>query len=99
MSRRIILWAIVLSMLTGLAVAQSSSLFGSVRWQTGGAAVGVTVSIGGYNVVTDKTGSYRFGFLRPGTYIVVISPPGKPSRSFKVAVAGNALRRDFTINW
>ena len=84
MSRRIILWAIVLSMLTGLAVAQSSSLFGSVRWQTGGAAVGVTVSI---------------GFLRPGTYIVVISPPGKPSRSFKIAVAGNPLRHDFAINW
>jgi len=99
MRQRITLLTVLLCIICAPAIAQVSQLTGSVRWQNGGPAQGVTVSIGAYSVVTDRSGSYRFGFLRPGTYAVAISPPGKPTKSFKVQVAAGATRRDFTIAW
>jgi hypothetical protein len=99
MRQRITLWAALLCFICAAATAQVSQLIGSVRWQNGGPAQGVTVSIGAYSVVTDRSGSYRFGFLRPGAYEVAISPPGKATKSFKVQIAAGATRRDFTIAW
>ena len=58
------------------AVAQEVSLVGSVVDETGGALPGVTVtardvSTGNvYLGVTDGTGSYRIGAMRPGEYTV-----------------------------
>jgi hypothetical protein len=99
MRQRITLLAVLLCVICAPATAQVSQLTGSVRWQTGGRAQGVTVSIGAYSVVTDRSGGYSFRFLRPGTYVVAISPPGKPTKSFKVQLAAGATRRDFTIAW
>lgn len=99
MRQRIILVALLLCAICWPATDQASQLTGSVRWQNGAPAQGVALTIGAYTVVTDKSGSYRFGYLRPGTYSVAVSPPGKPTKSFKVQVAAGSTHRDFTIAW
>jgi hypothetical protein len=99
MRRRITLLAILLCAICLAAAAQVSQLTGSVRWPDGKPAQGVALTIGAYTVVTDKIGSYRFAYLRPGTFVVQISPPGKPTKSFKIQVTAGATHKDFTIAW
>ena len=99
MRQRITLLALLLCVVILQAAAQVSQLMGSVRWQNGAPAQGVALTIGAYTVVTDKSGSYSFGYLRPGTFSVAVSPPGKPTKSFKVQVAAGATHQDFTIAW
>lgn len=99
MRQRITLMAVLFCAISLQVAAQVSQLTGVVRWQNGGLAQGVTLTIGAYSVVTDRSGGYSFRFLRPGSYIVAISPPGKPTKSFKVQVAAKATHQDFTIAW
>jgi hypothetical protein len=99
MRQRITLLAVLFCAISLQVVAQVSQLAGSVRWQNGGPAQDVTLTIGTYSVVTDRSGAYRFRFLQPGTYSVAVTPPGKPTKSFKVQVGARATKQDFTITW
>ena len=83
---------------TSQATAQSSELSGYVT--SGNRPVkGVTLTIGGYAIVSDGNGYYKFSFLKPGTVEVRVTPPNKETRIFTVVVAGQPTRKDFPIDW
>jgi hypothetical protein len=79
--------------------AQTTRLEGVVTLRDGKPAPGVTMTIGSYSVVTDQSGHYGFDYLRPGQYVVTVSPRDKRPRSFPVTV--NIIRKpyDFRIDW
>lgn len=79
-------------------VAKFGQLYGWVRWQNGQPAQGVTMSIGGYSIVTNQKGYYGFSSIYPGLYVISISPPRRPTRSFRVNITGST-QQDFIINW
>jgi hypothetical protein len=86
-----------------LAVAtmgqSQTELYGYVRYSNNSPASAVAVSINGYSVATDGNGYYKIGFLKPGTATVLVSPRGKPTRSFKVMIGAAPTQRDFVIDW
>lgn len=85
--------------MTTAAFAQSSSIVGVVRDDSGGALVGVTVEVsspalieGSKVTLSGEDGSYRVVDLRPGTYVVAFSLDGFQ----KVRKEGVALSSAFT---
>ena len=100
MSKRVGLLVILIYLFSFTrAMAQvPSELSGRIYWPDRSPARGVTVTIGGYSIITDDNGFYRFELSRPGEYVVSISPPRKVTRPFSVRVTGMS-QRDFTINW
>ena len=62
-------------------------------------AIGVTLTIGGYSVVTDSSGHYAFGYLARREYVVTVIPRDKRPKSFPVSVTDNPTHRDFVIDW
>ena len=79
--------------------AQSMRLEGIVTSRFDQPVQGVTMTIGNYSVVTDRRGRYAFDYLRPGRYVVTVSPRDKRPRSFPVAVTANPTRVNFRIDW
>jgi len=82
-----------------LALAQTSSISGTVRDASGGVLPGVTVEAASpvliektRSVVTDGSGQYQIVALRPGTYTVTFSLPGFST----VVREGLVLTSDFT---
>jgi hypothetical protein len=72
--------ALLVSACTGLAIAQSSSVTGTVTDPSGAAVPGIVVSIGNRrtparDAATDEKGMFRFSGLKPGTYDVKIAQP------------------------
>jgi len=99
MMKKVTLLAVLICLFSAIpVVAEFSQLYGRVRWQSGQPAQGVTMSIGGYSIVTDQNGHYRFSSIHPGLYVISISPPRRPTRSFRVNITGST-QQDFTINW
>jgi len=60
---------------------------------------GVTLTIGGYGLVSDGNGYYRFGFLRPGVVMVRVTPPNKQTRMIKVMIAEQPTTKNIAIDW
>ena len=60
---------------------------------------GVTLTIGGYGLVSDGNGYYRFGFLRPGVVTVRVTPPNKQTRMIKVMIAQQPTTKNIAIDW
>jgi hypothetical protein len=93
--------SISISILLALSVIaqEPTQLYGYVKNTDNSPARAVAVSIDGHSVATDSNGYYRLSFLKPGTIMVLITPRGKPSRSFKVVVKAQPTQRDFVIDW
>lgn len=81
------------------AHAQSTRLEGIVTSPNGQPVQGVTMTIGNYSVVTDRSGRYAFDYLRPGKYVVTVSPRDKRPRSFTASVTATPRNRNFRIDW
>jgi hypothetical protein len=91
--------ALILVCLVVAAAQRPSELYGYVKYQNNSPAKGVVVSIGNFNVATDKNGYYKVTFLKPGWKVVSLTPPGKVTRSFKVMVGSTSTQKDFVVNW
>ena len=78
---------------------KDTALSGYVRYTNKAAAKGVVLSVGSFSVTTDANGYYRIGYLRPGAKTVLVTPPGKQTRSFPIQVGANSTQKDFTIDW
>lgn len=100
MNKKVIIAAIVCFWVFTTSMAQErSQLYGTVKWQNGAFAKGVLMRIGGYRVVTNKKGYYKFDYLKPGEYTLSIKPPGKRTKYFKVKVTRKYKTDDFIIDW
>jgi len=91
--------SLTLFFLAAVAAQTSSQLSGYVRNKDKLPVKGVVVTIGDFGVATDANGYYKLSYLKPGTKIVSISPPGKVTRSFKVTVTSRPTQRDFVVYW
>lgn len=91
--------SLILVFLVPAFAQRDSELYGYVRYANNSAARGVIVSIGNFSVATDANGYYKMGYLRPGLKVVLITPPGKETRSFKVLVGSSPTQRDFIVDW
>ena len=97
---RIISLLLILVAVAAAAVQPDSALSGYVRNKGNNSPVkGVVVSVGNFNVTTDANGFYRLGYLKPGTKIVLVTPPGRQTRSFTVQVGANPTQKDFFVDW
>src|SRR5215813_10603890 len=99
MKKRGAIFGVLICLIATAFAVQNSELNGYVTWQDRSPAKGVVMIIGRYSITTDEMGYYKFSFLQPGEYTVVVSPPRKPSRFFKVKVADKFTHQDYTINW
>lgn len=81
-------------------MAQSQTgLYGYIKYSNNAPASAVAVSINGYSVATDNNGYYKMAFLKPGVAMVSVTPRGKPTHSFRVAIGTAPTQRDFVIDW
>ena len=97
---KVVLCTTVILVCVVLAMAQKSSeLNGHVRYNNKSPAEGVVLTSGNYSVATDRDGNYRITFLKPGLCRVLIKPPGKATRSFKVMIGSTPSQKDFVVNW
>ena len=95
-----LLCGLIISVCVVVAAAQQpTQLSGHVYYKNKTPARGVVLSIGSYSVVTDATGFYKFGFLKPGVCTVSMTPPGKRTRPFRVSMLSTATTKDFVIDW
>jgi len=90
---------LVLVFLVAAAAQSNSELYGYVRYRDNSPAKGTVVSIGNFSVTTDANGYYKMTYLNPGLKIVSITPPGKPTRSFRVRIGSNPKQQDFIVDW
>jgi len=91
--------AVILACVALVMAGKSTELYGHVYNNDKTPAQGVVLSIGNYSVTSEKDGSYRMTFLRPGFQVVSVKPPGKVTRPFKVVIKSEPTLRDFFINW
>ena len=93
--------SIALTLLSVMTVTtvEAAELNGRVAWSNGRPAVGVTLTIGSYSVISNSNGDYAFTFLAKGRQVVSISPSGKKTRSFTVEITDDDMRKDFVITW
>lgn len=91
--------SLMLGVLIAAGAQSSSELSGYVRNKDKSPVKGVVVTIGSFGVATDSNGYYKLSYLKPGTKWVLISPPGKITRSFKVIVGSTPTQQDFVIDW
>lgn len=97
---KIAIGVVLLSFFIIAAIAQTQSgLYGCVKFKNYTPARGVIVSIGSYSVSTNADGCYKLAFLKPGVRVVSVSPPGKPSRSYRVTIGRTPTEKNFTIDW
>ncbi len=97
---KVVLCTTVIFVCVVLAMAQKSSeLNGHVWYSNKSPAEGVILTIGNYSVTTDKDGYYKITFLKPGLCRVLIKPPDKATRSFKVMIGSTPTQKDFVVNW
>ena len=94
---------LTISLMLALAVPsfaqRDTELYGYMRYSNRSAARGVVVTIGNFSVASDDKGFYKISYLRRGVKEVLVTPPGKHTRSFRVIVGDRATQRDFTIDW
>ncbi len=81
------------------AAQRPTELFGYVKNSDNSPAKGVVVSLGNFNVTTDNNGYYKLTYVKPGTSVVSLTPPRKPSRSFRVPIGATSTQKDFKIDW
>jgi len=99
MVARLIFAAALIALLPAAALAQTSAIAGVVKDSSGAVLPGVTVEASSpaliekvRSAVTDSSGQYKIGSLRPGTYTVTFTLPG-----FSVVKRDNVeLTSDFT---
>jgi hypothetical protein len=99
MVARLTFAAALLALLPAAALAQTSAIAGVVKDSSGAVLPGVTVEASSpaliekvRSAVTDSSGQYKIGSLRPGTYTVTFTLPG-----FSVVKRENVeLTSDFT---
>lgn len=91
--------AVILACVALVMAGKSTELYGHVYYSDKTPARGVVLSIGNYSVTSEKDGSYRMTFLRPGSQVVLVKPPGKATRPFRVTIGSEPTLRDFLINW
>jgi len=99
MNKKVIIAIVCFWIFTTSMAQERSQLYGTIKWQNGAFAKGVLVRIGGYRVVTNKKGYYKFDYLNQGEYTLSIKPPGKRTKSFKVKVTQKTKSEDFIIDW
>ncbi len=85
--------------LVAAAAQRPTELYGHIRNSDNSPARGVVVSVGNLNVTSDNAGNYKLAFVKPGTNVVSLTPSGKATRSFRVAVGSAPTQQDFTIDW
>ncbi|WP_333624769.1 TonB-dependent receptor [Sphingobacterium siyangense] len=93
--------AVAMLSLTGVANAQTASIFGKITTLDGNPAESVNLTIKGTNrqTQTDKNGHYKFERLKPGSYQLVTSFTGLNSIEKTVTVEGNKPTvLDFVLN-
>lgn len=99
--RGIILVAITVFLIVATSIAQSSSsLSGTVRDRNGEVVGGVQVTLRGVvirSVVTDPTGSFQFGQVPAGDYIVTFVSNGFAEQTRKVSISGQNTKIDTTL--
>src|SRR5262245_32765406 len=88
--------SLILILFVSAAGQASSELSGYVRNKDGSALKGVFVTIGSFSVATDSNGYYKLTYLKPGRKTVLISAPGKATRSYRVLVGSKPTQKDFT---
>ena len=93
--------AVAMLSLTGVANAQTASIFGKITTIDGNPAESVNLTIKGINrqTRTDKSGNYKFDRLKPGSYQIVASFTGLNSIEKEVTVENNKpVILDFALN-
>jgi hypothetical protein len=85
--------------LVAAAAQRPTELYGHIRNSDNSPARGVVVGIGNLNVTSDNAGNYRLTYVKPGTNVVSLTPSGKATRSFRVAVGSAPTQQDFKIDW
>jgi iron complex outermembrane receptor protein len=93
--------AVAMLSLTGVANAQTASIFGKITTLDGNPAESVNLTIKGTNrqTQTDKNGHYKFERLKPGSYQLVTSFTGLNSIEKTVTVEVNKPTvLDFVLN-
>lgn len=96
---RIISLILILVAAAAATAQPDTALSGYVRYKNNSAARGVVLSVGNFNVTTDANGYYKMGYLKPGTKVVLVTPPGKQTRSFTVQVGATPTQKDFFVDW
>lgn len=91
--------AVILACVALAVAGKSSEMYGHVYWSNNTPAEGVVLSIGNYSVTTERDGSYKMAFLRPGPQEVSITPPGKSTRKRTVTIKPEPTLQDFRIEW
>lgn len=93
--------AVILACVALVMAGKSTELYGHVYYSDKTPAPGVVLSIGNYSVTSEQDGSYRMTFLRPGSQVVLVKPPGKDkvTRPFRVTIKSEPTLKDFLINW
>lgn len=89
---------LVLSLFFVAQHAIADEVSGVVRWSNNEVAVGVTISVRGYSVITDSKGRYIIPNLSSGTHVLTISPPGKITVPVTIDVSGK-LSRNLVVDW
>jgi hypothetical protein len=97
--RAVLCATLILVCLMTVAAQRSSQLYGYVRYSDYSAAKGVVVSVGDYNVITNDAGYYKVASVSSGDNAVLITPPGKATKSFTVNVGSGPTQQDFKIDW
>jgi hypothetical protein len=91
--------ALLFVCLVAAAAQRPTELYGHIRNSDNSPARGVVVGIGNLNVTSDNAGNYRLTYVKPGTNVVSLTPSGKATRSFRVAVGSAPTQQDFKIDW
>lgn len=90
---------IFVCLVVAAAAQRPTELFGYIKNGDNSPAKGVVVSVGNFSVTTDNNGYYKLTYVKPGTNVVSLTPPRKPSRSFRVPIGPTPTQKDFKVDW